>query len=274
MLYINHTDSATILADSTAGNYDRNNLKNDLKGLVHRSLQKSIVYTLTWDSAKTLNSIILPYTNLTKTATVTLGFYTEAADTSATYTYTTTVKQYDTATPLLDITVPSNSAYSYGGGRCVSIWSDAWATPTVTCKKLTITISDSANPQPYIEVSRILCGTYWSPAYNTKFGIQVTHNDQSEHNRTEAGNLVTTNKTMFKTMNFELEWLPPADRTDFINIVKTIGIRKPLFVSVFPESSDPSIENEYEIYGKFTASPTITHPMFTVYATSVSLEEI
>ena len=274
IIYDNVADSATITADTTSGNYGVANLKNDLKGLVHRSTQTSVAYTLQWSSNQQINGVVLPYTNLTKSATVTLDFFALAADTQAAHTYTTTVKQYDTVSPLLDIAVGGSSTYSYGGGRCVSVWSDDWSQALVTCQKLVVTVTDTTNPAGYLEVSRIIVGKYWSPIYNTKFGIQVTHADQSEQTRTEAGNLVTTNKPVFKTMNFELEWLPPADRKTFIDMVKTIGTKRPVFVSVFPENSDPYVENEYEVYGKFTASPTITYSMFTVYNTSVSLEEV
>lgn len=274
IIYDNVADQATITANTTAGSYVAANLKNDLKGLVHRSTQNSVAYTLTWASTKDINGVILPYTNLTKEAEITLAFFTLDTDTVPAYTNTTNVKDYDTVTPLLDISVSGSSTYSYGGGRCVSLWSDQWAQALVSCKKLTISISDPDNTSGYLEVSRIIVGKYWSPIYNTKFGIQVTHSDQSEQNRTEAGNLVTTNKPVFKSMNFELEWLPPNDRKQFVDMVKTIGTRRPVFVSVFPEDADAYRENEYEIYGKFTASPTITHSMFTVYNTSVTLEEV
>lgn len=272
ILYDNVIDSATLSASTTASGLAVTNLQKELKGLVWRSTTTTATITATWTNAQTLNCVILPFCNLSSTATIQVKVYTNAAD--ATPVLTTTAASAAAYTPtdlwggLANISTSVN-AYSYGGGT----YARSYFTAT-SGKKLEIIITDTSNPAGYIELSRIVTGSYWAPVYNTSFGVSVGYVDTSEQNRTESGNLITYNGTVHKTMGFDLSYLTEADRVRLISILRGNGLRKPIFVSVFPADDAVAREQNYQIYGKLTNLAAISHPMFSIYASSVQLEEI
>lgn len=273
MVYNNYTDSTSLFtASGIVAGFPVTNLKNDLKGVVYRSSGKSTTLTLNWTSSQLIDSVIVPFCNFSPNATVRVRFYTETTDTTPVAdSGLTAASPYSKTTPWnWEGSLSSSSAYSYGGGVAARYWHPE----QISCKKLVINYSDSLNASSYIELSRLVVGYYWSPTYNTNFGLQVTYNDTSKHTRTESGNLITDNKAIYKNINFDLQWLTPEDRTNFINMLKTNGIRRPVFISLFPEDTDKEKESLYQIYGKLSNLPGLTHPMFTVYTTQISVEEI
>lgn len=273
IVYNNFTDtSTTLVASGVVSGFPVDNLKKDLKGVVYRSSGKSTTITITWDASQQIDSVVVPFCNFTQNATIRVRFYTEATDsTPIADSGLTAACPYSSTTPW-NWAGPINttSMYSYAGGTAARYWHPE----QVACKKLVINLADSLNTSSYIELSRLIVGNYWSPVYNTKFGLQVSYTDSSNHFRTEAGNLLTDNKAIYKNITFDLEWLTPADRTNFINMLKTNGIRRPLFISIFPESTDTEKESLYQIYGKLNTVPGLSHPMFTVYTTQITVEEI
>jgi hypothetical protein len=270
IIYDNVIDSATLTATSAAAGLPVTNLQLEQKGFVWRATSTSATITAVWDTSKTLNSVVLPFCNLTASATINIKVYTNAADVTPALDVTASAGAYVTTDLWGGSAAPSGvNAYSFGGGSYARRWFS-----TVTGKKLEITISDSTNPSGYIEASRIVCGQYWAPVYNTSFGVTIGYIDNSIQSRTEAGNLVTSTNAMHRTLAFNLDFLTDADRVRLLSILRGNGIRKPLFVSVFPEDADIAKEQNYQIYGKMTNLNQINHPVYTIYASSLNLEEI
>lgn len=269
ILYNNLADSATIVPASTVTGFPVTNMQIDSKGSVYRTSTNAAEFTITWTTSQTIDSIIFPFCNLTSAATVRVRIYSSTGATTPTVD-----TGYKLACPFEQIT-PTNwkgatgiNTYSFGGGTTARAYLD---TPVV-CAKIVVSFTDTG--RTYLEFSRILIGKAWKPVHNTKFGISTDFVDQSQQSRTQSGNLITDNKPSYKTLNFDLEWLTPSDRTEFIKLIKTVGVKQSVFASIFPNDADTEKESLYQIYGKFTNSVTITHPMFTVYTTSVSLEQI
>jgi hypothetical protein len=82
ILYDNAADRATVTASTTAGTLVAANLKTDIKSSVWRSTAIPAAITLIWDDAEVCNAAILPFCNLTATATLRARGYTNAADPS------------------------------------------------------------------------------------------------------------------------------------------------------------------------------------------------
>lgn len=248
------------------------------------SVKANMVISFT--AATIIGGVILPFCNLTNVATIRVRGYTGTAPTlgGTVDTPTTSItgtQVFDTgiiaacpqqvlgiwdfgATPL------GLNSYAYGGGTYGRVWVDN----QTSCTSLLIEIVDT-NPSKYIEVSRVVVGPYWSPRYNTEYGLTMGQNDTSAHNRTESGDLVTTRGVQYRTMNFNLNYLVPSDRTQLLGILKGNGMAKPLFVSLFPNNSDDyAKEQEHQIYGKLSQMSDITHQMFQMYSTTIDIEEI
>jgi hypothetical protein len=263
-------DSTTITATNT-GTYVAANLKRDAKSQTWRSLSKPATLTVSFGSAKTISGVLLAFTNLTATATIRVNATGVTAGANPDALGAVLARPW-TDTAWDSTFLPANSSsYSYGGGSHARIWFSS----DVTCTGLIITIADTANSNSYLEASRLIVGKSWSPKYNTEFGIEVAVKDLSSQSRTESGDLITTRGVRYKTLNFNLNWLTYTDRTTFVNLLKTNGLSRPLAISLFPNNTnDWDAEGLYQIYGKLTDTAAVTHPMFTVYTSSVSIEEI
>ena len=268
VIYQNIADTATITASSTAGGTSTSSLKKDAKSLIWRATGTTATLTVAFGGTKTLRGIILPFTNLTSTATITATVvggsgYSTGEVLACPYQQT---DSWDSSY----LPVGANS-YSYGGGTYARVWFPA----PETCTGVTIIITNTSNPAGYIEASRLVLGDYWSPTFNTSFGISSSPKDLSTNERTDSGDLVTTRGVRYNSMRFDLTWLDPTDRAIFTKILKTNGISKPLLISLFPDASeDYNKEQTYQIYGKLSQLSDISHPMFGIYSSSIDIEEI
>ena len=125
-----------------------------------------------------------------------------------------------------------------------------------------------------VDVSRFIVGNYWIPKYNIPFGISVGFDDATTIERLQSGDQYTTVMPRSKTMSFELAYLDESDKFYLFDLVRTIGKTSPVFVSAFPEDSYQDKEQMYSIYGRFNTPPNIAHNVYTMYASSIQLDEI
>lgn len=304
IIYNNVLDlsTTTIAASSTASTTATpvSNLKLDSKSQVWRSASTGVanqdnsgLYTVranlvvTFTSNNIIGGVMLPFCNLSSAATVRVRTYTGTAptpgDTSNSPTAVATGTLVSDSTKLTACpyqtfglwnwgTVPLGvNSYSYGGGTYGRIW----LPNQLACTSILIEIEDLQCVNPYIEISRIVTGAYWSPKYNTSFGLSTGSQDLSQHSRSESGDLITNRGVRYRNMKFDLNWLPPADRLEFTRILRGNGLPRPLFISLFPDNSeDYEKEQAHQIYGKLSQLSDITHPIFEMYSTSVDIEEI
>ena len=271
VIYKNLADSATITSSvAPSGVTLIANLSKDSKSLVCRTSGDTVTYTVTLPTEAIVGGVILPFCNLDSTATMTVALFNSAN----TQIYTTgpvnacpytNLGMWDWgALPL------GTNGYSYGGGTYGRVWF-----PQTSCKKLTITISDTTKASSYIELSRLVIGAYWSPKYNTSFGMTSGVKDLSSNERLESGDLASNNGIKFNAVTFDLKWLDPSDRLQLMGILKGNGITKPLLISLFPDNEeDWGKEQTYQIYGKLPQVSNITHTLFGIYSSQIEIEEI
>ena len=273
IIYKNSANNATITSTSTPlGVTSLANLKLDAKSLVCRTAGTSVTYNLALPSDEIIGGVVLPFCNLTSTATISVVLKT-GGSLGTTVLSTSSIL----ACPYQNLgmwdwgAVPLGvNNYSYGGGTYGRIWF-----AQTSCNYISITITDTENTSGYIECSRIVAGAYWTPKYNTSFGLSSSMKDLSEHTRMESGDLVTNRGITFTSLSFDLNWLAPSDRLQFSNILKRGGTSSPLLISLFPDcTEDWGKEQVYQIYGKLSQLNPLTHPIFEMYSTQVEIEEI
>lgn len=302
IIYQNIVDvsTTTITASSTASaSTPATNMKLDSKSVVWRSgsvttsptnglytAKANLVVSL---SSSIIGGIILPFCNLSSAATIRVRGYTGTAPTlggttdSPTVTATGTLV-FDTGTvnacpyQVLGLwnwgSLPLGvNSYSYGGGTYGRVWVPLASQGA--CTSLAIEIVDTQNQSNYIEASRLVIGSYWSPKYNTSFGLSSTTKDLSTHKRSDSGDLVTTRGISYRSMNFDLKYLTPTDRLEFTRILRGNGLPRPLVISLFPDNNeDWEKEQAHQVYGKLAQLPDVVHPMFDIYSTNIEIEEI
>lgn len=256
--------TTNITATSSASGYDPLGLKTNTKSLVHRSGATQVTYTLTWATAEQINGIILPATNLSSSATITVtaGGTTYPSINACT---NTTLDNYRG--------IKNVNSFPYGGLSKVAFWFPT----TVSVTSLNILLSDQTkasigNPAypAYIDCSRIVCGKYWEPEIGVdKDGLELTIGDTTQTSRSDTGDLFSDRGTIYDQLNFNFSILTKTDRETLIGILKSVGSYKNIAVSVFPEGNTRN-EQDYIIYGKRETS-SISYLVHNYYSTSFSI---
>lgn len=245
LVWNNLADKATIVAESTAGSLTVDNLKNDYKTLVHRSVGRTQTYTLTWPYRVQIGGVILPICNLSASSTIQFLGYDET-DTLR-FDSTETHAAPGVGWEAFSWSEPLNvNAFSQGVGTKVA----KWLTEQDWCVKLVIILKDPNNLVDYIDVGRLIVGPYWEPKANAEYGAEVGQQDDSINTRTASGDLRSDRRTRHDLMNFTLGGMREDDRAVAQRIFDAVGITRPMFISVLPENHNPTLEQKWMIYGK------------------------
>jgi hypothetical protein len=280
IIYQNAVDlpSTTLTASTTLNTSTTpvTSLASDIKGKVWKSAGAASAAAATisavFSVATTVGGIIIPFCNFTSSATFTVNLFSAANFTgSITAITATTCCPYQTLNLWNWASNPSGaSAYAYGGGTYARLWIPSQPTNVLSMQ---IIITDSTNTYNF-EASRLIIGPYWSPTYNTTYGLSVTMKDFTTSERTEAGDLVSNRGPRANSMSFTLPLLNAVDRKELNKIMRGNGSAKPLFISLFPSDTDIDREGMHQIYGKLSQLPAIAYPILDYYSTQIDIEEI
>lgn len=267
----NAADRATLSASTTAGSLVVANLLTDYKSDVYRSTGTTTTITATWTNSETISVVVLPFCNLTTSATIRVKLYTNAADASPVYDsgavsanagFSTNIWEWGN-TPL------GVNAYAFVGAP----YARCYTTPTAA-KKMEVILTDSSNPSGYIEAARLVCGNYYNPVNDAEMDVKVSFPDTSTNARSDASDLISDIGIKYKTLSFSLQNMTSSDRNALVNILKSSGVSRPIFVSLLSEnSSDTEAEKLFQIYGKLSSSSALTMPYWNAYSTSIDIEE-
>ena len=309
IIYQNEADmTGTTINTSTVAtaNTPAANMQKDLKSMVWRSATSSgttayaTIVVSTSSSAMTISGVILAFSNLSSSATIRVRGYTGTVPTVnsninsiPTLITTGATQQFDSTSGTVVNTTTNlvapyqglgewnwgsnpNSTGAYSNTRVYGrSWLSAVTGISTPCTSWVIELYDPACNDNYIEISRLILGNIWSPKYNTSFGLSATIKDLSTNSRSEAGDLITFAQAYYTTLTLDLQYLTSADRSELFKIIRSIGVRKPLFISTFPDNSaDWGKEQIYQCYGKLVQVPGLTHSMFETYASQLDIEEI
>lgn len=268
----NVADQATVAATSSASAaLGPANLQTDDTGAVWRSSGTTETLTATWAAAQTFGAVVLPYANLSSLATVQVKVYANTGDAAP---------AYDSGAVLACPPTPLNllswgfdklgvNAYSYVGAAIARVY-----IPQIAAQKVAITIVDAGNPAGYLEVGRLIIGQYWEGKKNVDYGATLTHVDTTNNVRSDAGQLLSDVGTTHRQLSFNMSNLTPDERQALWNILVGAGRVKPLFVSVFPENTDPSLEQAHQMYCKRMNNFAMSNPMFQQYISQLEFEEV
>jgi hypothetical protein len=272
VVYNNAADRATLTASSTAGTCVVTNLQSDFKSEVWRSNTTTETVTMTWAVGEIIGMVALAFCSLSSAATFRIKAYNLSTDSTPAYDATKLCCPASMFDAFYWGTEPLGvNAYSYGGAT----YAVAWIPPNAY-QKIELVITDS-NPLGYIEASRLVCGTYWSPTYTAEMGAAVGVVDNSKQERTDAGDLRTDRGTVHKTLNFDLNFLTQQDRNSLYNIIVGNGLFRPLYVSLLPEETsdqDQIGEQVFQIYGKMSRQGSIKYQFVNQFSTQLELEEL
>jgi hypothetical protein len=303
VIYQNIVDmtGSTIAASSVASstNTPIANTQSDLKSRVWRTAGASTntcnaAFVVTVSNAITISAVVLAFCNLSSVATIRVRGFTgttptlgATVDTAPTVTTTGATTIFDTNNLGTYLAAPYQAAGDWNWGSNpgsstaysnTRVYGRIWipdAYINMACTSFVVEINDTNCPDRFIEVSRIIMGSYWFPKYNTSYGLSATIKDMSTTSRTEAGDLVTFVAPYYNTLSLDLKYLTKDDRTTLFKIIKAAGIRRAFYINLFPNNSDDwGKEQTYQCYGKLVTIPGLTHDMFDIYSSQIEIEEI
>ena len=269
IVYRNIADTATALtASNTSGSLVASNLLTDLKTQVHRSTTTAVTYTLTWNSAQKVGCVAIPCTNVTSTATVSVRLYSDEQATQLVYSSgtVTAVPGYNLDPKQWPQGLNANT-FAYGGSTKITVWIPNQPS---NIRAVLVDISDSSNPVGYIDSARLVVGEYWSPQFNIQNGADFQFVDNSEITRRDSGDLVTNRKFVHDTFSFNFSLLPEVDKSRLLQIIRSIGTYKNIFVSLLPEDASAKTAQDSSIYGKRSNS-SIQYQLYSFYAHSMEI---
>ncbi len=115
-----------------------------------------------------------------------------------------------------------------------------------------LTLNDSSNENPYLEVGRVFLGDYWEPAATVLRGWALKVIDRSEIQMSIGRQKWTNQKEIITQVSFQF---PPQNEVDaiknFLNIVRRIGLTREVFLSLMPDAA--AVYREVTgLYGRFT----------------------
>ncbi|UOA07768.1 hypothetical protein [Methylobacter sp. S3L5C] len=264
VLYKNEIDSASLSGGITPASLPHSNLATDIKSQIFRSSTTVAEIAALWATPKFINCVMLPFTNFSSTATIRVMGYANAADTTAVFD--------SGVLPCCGYasrnTVPGVANFGYAGGAYASLFFVGG-----TVKRIVVYVSDSNNPAGYVEASRLLVGKYFEPVINADYGASIGWNDDSQHVRNDAGDLLTDIKTRSKTLTLNFSNASPSDRDALMAVMRN-GIGSPLYISVFPNDADKNLEQDYQIWGKLSQQSAIIIARYSAYSTGLTIDEV
>lgn len=270
IVYNNVSDRSSVVASSTAGTLVASNVLTDRKSDTWRSVGTSATLTFTYATAEFVGCVITPFCNLTSGATIRVRTYTETSDPTPIEDSGVVAACASTPLGLWEWgNVPLGvNAYSYGGANYGRVWFN-----TQPVKKVVVDIVDTSNTSGYIELSRVVMGGYFSPENDAELDASTEVIETSKSERNDATDLITDLGGKSKKISFNLSHMTPSDRNSVTNILKGNGVSRPIFLSLYPNSTDPSEEQLYQIWGKLSQQSSVTMAYWNAYSTTITIEE-
>lgn len=264
----NAASRAALTASSTAGSLVVANLQIDDKNGIWRAAGTTATLTLTWSSAEAVACVALPFCNLSPTATIRVRGYSDAAGVTQVFD---TGAQLACPAPAVRLrgwtAAQAASAYAYGGGAMARSWF-----AEMLVRRIAVELVDPENMQGYIEAACLVVGAYWEPVKNAA-DAPLTIMDTTEIYRTDAGGQGAAAGYLYRRLPVDLSLMPPADRSAFVDIVRS-SRAYPILISIFPGSSDLVLERDHMVYGRRTKDSDVAIQYARAYSTTIEIEEI
>lgn len=271
LIAVNDVDSATLSASpAVLSTLPASNLQLPERAKVVRTSSTAAQDIKgTWSAAKVVSGCALVRHNLTSSATWRLRLYSDAAWTTLVYDSGAMV-----ATPakalgeLIWGVEPLGVTVFTGWGQA---FSDHYFAP-ISARSFTLTLTDAANPDGYLQASRLFLGYTLEPEANCDWGLKLSWKESSKLSRTDGGSLRVDPYQPYRTLDFNLNWLTSGDRARFLDVFRAAGRRLDVWISVFPGSGG-MLERDHAMQARLTGGGDSTHNRYNNWTQPFQLEE-
>ena len=136
--------------------------------------------------------------------------------------------------------------------------------------EIEINNGDAAENEFYL--GRIFLCDFWEPKYNFAYGWQFQLEDPSHVDVSVGGVKWCDVREQFYKLKFSLKDMTKGEAySDFIKIVKRIGVRKDAVLCLWPDDVD--YKHFTTVYGRFTKVPAVKHANFVQYQSDIEFVE-
>lgn len=260
---------------------------NNLKSSSRSKLIRSAGYTAPGDTqeilgnllpAQTISAIVLGRHNLATGTEVTLTLYSDL----------------DQVTPIgspivsaLTVDEAGGEILPWGGFIYGSIswgldklaeeytpkanWVYWYDTPITNVQSFKIAVSLTARE---IEIGRLFIGEYIEPTYNLSFGHQLSWIEKTKQYRTDGGSLRSDISIPTRKLQFDIGTMSEEDRAKIQRNMRYVGLRKDLYISLFPEDNEITKQKDYSGIMKLTKIPSMQEYVHNYYKSKYVMEEV
>lgn len=269
----NDADAATLTASPAAvATLPVTNLQDPTRARLWRSIS-AVPQTIfgDWADAYSVSGFALVRHNLTPNATLRLKIYDGPGQTG--------MMLYDSGNTAIGTAIGWGELVwgrdAWGGSNIFSGWAYAFTTLWFSAdyaRSFSLTITDTANPDGYLQASRLFLGQYFEPLMNFDYGVSLGWEESSKQQRTDGGTLRTDAFDPYRRITFSLSNLGDGERAQLMEIARKVGMRDDLFLSCFPGQGGAK-ERDYAGQMKAVQVARLSHPRLDRFKTELIFEE-
>lgn len=143
----------------------------------------------------------------------------------------------------------------------------------VVAASFDLELSDTANPDGYLQASRLIIGDYFSPAYNVSYGLAMAWRENTRQTRTEGGTLNSDAGPGYREFSMSFDLLPQDDRNILVDIFRRAGLRNDIFIACMPGQGG-ALERDHTALVKLVQTPdTVASSYRNFAANKINLQE-
>lgn len=271
MIYDNLADAATLTASpALADTLPAENLQSPERETVARTTGlASQTIDVTLDQARAMSACVLYRGNFTGAATWRVRVY----DTPAMGTLL-----YDSGSQYLAAPKPFGDL-EWGvdplGVTLFTGWGYTFSTlwfPTVIGQFVRIELADAANPDGYMEASRLFIGRYLEPSNMPIAGAHLQWCESTRQERSEGGTLHSEPAAPYRALVVSGIFMGEKDRTSLSDMQRVAGLRKDVFVSMYPTEANARAR-DHAMQAKLVALDPMPVPLYGTVNCTLRFQE-
>jgi len=165
---------------------------------------------------------------------------------------------------------------SFYGQKIARTYSDEWVANGGTYSSeiigsWKITIDDTTNTLDF-DVSRVWIAKFFEFTYNPAYGSKIAWRESSQQWETDGGTLRVDGGVPYRVMALDLQKFPEADRQQLMDVLRYAGMRKDLFVDLFPGGTGEK-KRDFMMNALIQSMPDLTLADLNRHSTNIVFRE-
>ncbi len=270
ILAYNVVDAAAITADpAMAATLPVTNLQLDTERerVARTTSLASQDVKLTWAANQTVNAIALARTNLTTGGTKRDLLYSDAAWTTGIHDSTALAAFSTSGLGAIDVATYLDPDFDHLRN---SVY---YLSELTNVRSAIVRLADAANPDGYMQATRLFMGKYFEVTYNPEDGnAELTLMDSGSGSRADDGTHIVSKGWKARRLVINLNWVPDADLPTLLAIGRYLGADRECFIDLYPgETGAKALYNRMAC--RLVQSPTLNPSAYLHHRKTMVFEE-